>query len=72
MPRLRTSPAPGLLTSRVPAGDDFFNSLHPMLDAIAARWSPRAFDPGRPLNDAELLPLLEAARWAASSSNLQP
>lgn len=45
---------------------------HPLLDAIAARWSPRAFDPDRPLTEAEMLPLLEAARWAASSSNLQP
>lgn len=45
---------------------------HPLLDAIADRWSPRAFDPGRALTEGELLPLLEAARWAASSSNLQP
>ena len=50
---------------RAPAG-------HPLLDAIADRWSPRAFDPDRPLAEADLLPLLEAARWAASSSNLQP
>jgi nitroreductase len=45
---------------------------HPLLDAIAERWSPRAFDPDRPLTEADMLPLLEAARWAASSSNLQP
>ena len=45
---------------------------HPLLDAIAERWSPRAFDPDRPLSEADVLPLLEAARWAASSSNLQP
>ena len=45
---------------------------HPLLDAIAERWSPRAFDPARPLAEADLLPLLEAARWAASSSNIQP
>ena len=44
----------------------------PSLDAIAERWSPRAFDPDRPLTEADVLPLLEAARWAASSSNLQP
>lgn len=50
---------------RAPAG-------HPLLDAIADRWSPRAFDPDRSLAEADLLPLLEAARWAASSSNLQP
>jgi nitroreductase len=45
---------------------------HPLLDAIAERWSPRAFDPDRPLAETDMLPLLEAARWAASSSNLQP
>lgn len=45
---------------------------HPLLDAIAARWSPRAFDPDRPLAEAGMLALLEAARWAASSSNVQP
>jgi nitroreductase len=44
----------------------------PLLPAIAARWSPRAFDPDRPLTEANLEPLLEAARWAASSSNMQP
>lgn len=45
---------------------------HPLLHAIAERWSPRAFDPDRPLTESDVLPLLEAARWAASSSNLQP
>ena len=45
---------------------------HPILPVIAARWSPRAFDPGRLLTEAEVLPLIEAARWAASSNNLQP
>ncbi|GAN77068.1 nitroreductase family protein [Acidisphaera rubrifaciens] len=44
----------------------------PLLAAIAARWSPRAFDPDRPLTASDLRPLLEAARWAASSNNLQP
>ncbi len=43
-----------------------------LLPAIANRRSPRAFHPGRPITEAELLPLLEAARWAASSNNLQP
>ena len=35
------------------------------------RWSPRAFD-GSALTEAELLSLLEAARWAPSSYNVQP
>lgn len=45
---------------------------HPVFPVIAARWSPRAFDPGRPLTEGDVLPLLEAARWAASANNLQP
>lgn len=44
----------------------------PILSVIAERWSPRAFDPERTLSEAELRPLFEAARWAASSSNSQP
>lgn len=44
----------------------------PILDVIAERWSPRAFDPDRTLTEADLRPLFEAARWAASSSNTQP
>ncbi len=43
--------------------------LHPLL---AGRWSPRAFDGSRALTRADLLPLLEAARWAPSSGNTQP
>lgn len=45
---------------------------HPLAPLIAARWSPRAFDPDRPLTERDVLPLLEAARWSASASNLQP
>ncbi len=43
----------------------------PVLDLIADRWSPRAFQQ-RPVEREKLLALLEAARWAASSRNLQP
>jgi nitroreductase len=43
--------------------------LHPLL---AARWSPRAFDPVAELTPAEVASLLEAARWAPSSGNSQP
>lgn len=45
---------------------------HPILDALARRWSARAIDPARPLARETLLSLLEAARWAPSSSNEQP
>ena len=35
------------------------------------RWSPRSFAP-EPLSDADVASLFEAARWAPSSSNVQP
>jgi len=42
-----------------------------MLPALAHRWSPRAFkETPVPANDLRIV--LEAARWAASSSNEQP
>ena len=44
---------------------------HPIHDLMRQRWSPRAFAP-RPLPRADILTLLEAARWAASSFNQQP
>lgn len=47
-------------------------TARPLLPVIAARWSPRAFDPDRPVREDDMLALLEAARWAASSNNLQP
>lgn len=42
-----------------------------LLDAIAQRWSPRAFA-DRAVAPADLQLVLEAARWSASSSNGQP
>ncbi len=42
-----------------------------MLEAIAHRWSPRAYA-ARTVKPADLKLVLEAARWAASSSNSQP
>lgn len=44
----------------------------PILDVIAERWSPRAFDSERTMSAADLMPLFEAARWAPSASNSQP
>lgn len=41
-------------------------------DLIARRWSPKAFDPTKSIDTPTLLGILEAGRWAASSSNLQP
>jgi len=45
---------------------------HDILDVIRRRWSPRAFDAGRPVSRTDLLRLFEAARWAPSSYNEQP
>jgi nitroreductase len=48
---------------------DNSEALHPLL---RARYSPAAFDPDHCLNEAELVLLLEAARWAPSAGNSQP
>lgn len=44
---------------------------HPVHDLIAGRWSPYAYS-DRPVSDADLRSVFEAARWAASSYNEQP
>lgn len=43
----------------------------PIHEILARRWSPRAFE-SRPVEPEKLRSLFEAARWAASSSNVQP
>lgn len=45
---------------------------HDVLDLIRERWSPRAYDRTRVIDDTTLLRLFEAARWAPSSRNEQP
>ena len=44
---------------------------YPIDPRFLERWSPRAFT-GEPIAEADLLTMLEAARWAASSYNSQP
>ena len=44
---------------------------HPILQLLAERWSPYGFE-DRPVAEADLRSLFEAARWAASSYNEQP
>ncbi|MFA5262733.1 MAG: nitroreductase family protein [Opitutaceae bacterium] len=44
---------------------------YPILPVLAERWSPYGFA-DRPVADADLRSLFEAARWAASSYNEQP
>ena len=44
---------------------------YPIHELLAERWSPYGFD-DRPVEQADLSALFEAARWAASSFNEQP
>lgn len=44
---------------------------YPILGILAERWSPYGFE-DRPVSEADLRSLFEAARWAASSYNEQP
>jgi len=44
---------------------------HPIDPIFLERWSPRAFT-GEAISQADFLTILEAARWAPSSSNAQP
>lgn len=44
---------------------------HPITELFTRRWSPYAYA-DRPVADADLRSLFEAARWAASSYNEQP
>ena len=46
-------------------------SDYPIDRVFIERWSPRAFT-GAPMSEAELLGLIEAARWAPSAFNAQP
>ncbi len=43
--------------------------VHPL---IRDRWSPRAMDAGKPVSRDDLISVLEAGRWTASSNNVQP
>lgn len=43
----------------------------PIHEPLARRWSPVGFEP-RPMDDEDVQAVLEAARWAPSSRNLQP
>lgn len=44
---------------------------YPIHELIERRWSPRAFAP-TPVEEEKLQRIFEAARWAPSSSNVQP
>lgn len=58
-----------------PSGDSADRSAHtsvPIHPPIAARWSPRAFDPIAVLSRGDLVAALEAARWAPTWGRRQP
>ena len=44
----------------------------PIHEPIAARWSPRAFDPDATVTIEQVTALLEAARWSATWGHRQP
>ncbi|TPG29491.1 nitroreductase family protein [Mycolicibacterium hodleri] len=44
----------------------------PIHEPIAARWSPRAFDPDATVSIEQLTAVLEAARWSATWGQRQP
>lgn len=52
-------------------GSESRRADYPIDQLFVDRWSPRAMS-GEPLDEQELLPLFEAARWAPSSGNSQP
>lgn len=44
----------------------------PIHDIIANRWSGRAYDASKPVSQAQIISMLEAARWAPSCYGDQP
>ena len=44
----------------------------PIHELLARRWSPRAYEAGKPVSRAQLAALLEAARWAPSCNGDEP
>lgn len=44
----------------------------PISPVLASRWSPRAFDTTKDVDDELITAALEAARWAPSANNSQP
>jgi nitroreductase len=55
----------------VKKGREFRNADHPIAPEFLDRWSPRAMS-GEEIPREALMTMFEAARWAPSSSNLQP
>lgn len=76
-PRTRTTESDRLFrlkgtTVSTPTIDRTAPTEHPVLDVLAARWSPRAYDAQNAIDETKLAVSLEAARWAPSANNSQP
>jgi len=56
----------------IPVLDRTAPTEHAVLEVLANRWSPRAFDAETPIDEGKLSCALEAARWSPSASNTQP
>ncbi|WP_105036249.1 nitroreductase family protein [Cryobacterium aureum] len=48
------------------------DTASPLIEILAERWSPRAYNKNAVIDEATLTTVLEAARWAPSGSNRQP
>ena len=44
----------------------------PIHELLAKRWSPRAYDAGKPVSRAQITALLEAGRWSPSCNGDEP
>jgi nitroreductase len=67
--RTRFSPP---VASEAVRDDRLADTRVPIHEPIAARWSPRAFDPEATVTPEQLTAVLEAARWAATWGHRQP
>ncbi len=56
--------------SQSPKAEEHRKADHPIEPIFVRRWSPRAMS-GKPISEAEMLTLFEAARWAPSTYNEQ-
>ncbi len=69
----KTMPAEALISDLLATpAQKLPTTAQPLHDLIKHRWSPVGFDRDRDIDRETLLSILEAARWAASSFNLQP
>ena len=54
------------------ASDRLAETSTPIHPVLAERFSPRAYDTSKPIDETKLTAALEAARWSPSAANTQP